>query len=207
MGWLLPSHYGDVQTEVAAARQGVGLADISPFSKLQYHDPGLDQLVSGLIGDGSAAKPGGVMVLHGPDPGLACRLTKRSLLILSSSLAGVSIAVGFPPQTIPQARDVTMSLAGFVVVGPGIDLLLPRLTGFDLSVNSLPPGRCAETKLAEVHALLVRPPESALSELRIYIAADVGEYVWETVLLAGRDMGIVPLGLESLAALGFPQCL
>jgi glycine cleavage system aminomethyltransferase T len=207
MGWRLPSRYGDVQTEVAAARQGVGLADISPFSKLQYHDPGLDQLISGLIGDGLAAKPGEVMMLHGRDPGLACRLTKRSLLILSSSLTGVSIAVSFPPHPIPQARDVTMPLAGFAVVGPGTDLLMPRLTGFDLSVNALPPGRCTETKLADVHALLIRPPNSPLTELRIYIAADVGEYVWETLLLAGRDLGIVPLGLESFAAIGFPQCL
>jgi sarcosine oxidase gamma subunit len=100
-----------------------------------------------------------------------------------------------------------MTLAGFIVVGPGVEPLLRGLTAFDVSVNSLPPGTCSETKLADIHALLVRPPISPLPELRIYIAADLGEYTWETLLETGRALGIAPIGLESLPALGLPACL
>jgi glycine cleavage system aminomethyltransferase T len=206
-GWLIPTHFSDAEAEAAAAKRGVGLADISPFHKLQLHGPDLEVFVANLLGDGSVALPGRVMALNSGAPCLGCRFTKRDLLLLSSDVDGVKAAVGLPPQMIAHARDVTMALAGFRLIGPKTESLLRGLTAFDVSVNSFPPGKCAETKLADVHAQLVRPPLSPFSELRIYIAADVGEYVWETLLAAGRDLGIVPLGLESLAALGFPQCL
>jgi heterotetrameric sarcosine oxidase gamma subunit len=167
------------------------------------HDPGLEEFVAGLVGDGSAEKPGGVSAISGDTPSLVCRLTKRTLLVLASTIRGVGSAVG----SSPNARDLTMALVGLHLVGPRVESLLRRLTAFDVSPTSLPPGACAETKLAEVHALLVRPSRSPLPEFLIYIAADVGEYVWETLLETGRDLGIAPIGLESLAELGFPPCL
>jgi glycine cleavage system aminomethyltransferase T len=38
--------------------------------------------------------------------------------------------------------------------------------------------------------------------VRICVAWDLGEYVWERVMEAGRDRPITPVGLEALALLG-----
>ena len=58
-----------------------------------------------------------------------------------------------------------------------------------------------------MHALLVRPPASSVSEMGVYVAWDVGEYVWEALLGAGRDLSIVPVGLEPMTLLGAARAI
>jgi glycine cleavage system aminomethyltransferase T len=53
-----------------------------------------------------------------------------------------------------------------------------------------------------VEALLVRSAERSLPALWIYVAWDLGEYVWERMIEAGRDAPITPIGLEALTTLG-----
>jgi hypothetical protein len=57
------------------------------------------------------------------------------------------------------------------------------------------------TAFAGVEARLVFPAEPSLASLQIHVAWDVGEYVWERILDAGRDLQVVPLGLEALQLL------
>jgi len=98
--------------------------------------------------------------------------------------------------------DVTSAYAGFVVVGPRWEELLRRLTSLDLRPTSLPLPSCTETALAGVEAILVRSSGPSLPWVRIYVSWDLGEYVWERILEAGREQGILPLGLEALGLLG-----
>jgi glycine cleavage system aminomethyltransferase T len=55
--------------------------------------------------------------------------------------------------------------------------------------------------LASVHAVLVRSPELSVPSLRILVGWDLAEYVWATMLDAGRSLGIVPLGLDGWRSL------
>jgi heterotetrameric sarcosine oxidase gamma subunit len=96
-------------------------------------------------------------------------------------------------------------LAGCWVIGPHCEEFLRRLTQLDVRPCSFPMNARAETALAGVEALLVRSAELSLPSVRIYVAWDVAEYVWERMLEAGRDLGITPVGLDALALLGaFP---
>src|SRR5262249_432514 len=96
--------------------------------------------------------------------------------------------------------DVTSAYAGFEVFGPRLGQLLSRVTHLDMGLASFPAHSCAETAIAGVEALLVRPPQDALPVLRIYVAWDLAEYVWERLMEAGRDGSITPVGLEALMA-------
>jgi aminomethyltransferase len=91
--------------------------------------------------------------------------------------------------------DVTTAYAGVDLTGPRSEDLLRRVTALDVS-HALPVGSCAETNLAGVHALLVRAAELAVPSVRIYVAWDVAEYLWERLLDAGRACGVVPIGIE-----------
>jgi heterotetrameric sarcosine oxidase gamma subunit len=105
---------------------------------------------------------------------------------------------------ISAATDAS-SRASFWIIGPHWDAFLRRLTQLDVRAASFPAGARAETALAGVEALLVRSAELTLPSVRVYVAWDVAEHVWERMLEAGRDLGITPLGLDALALLGAPS--
>jgi heterotetrameric sarcosine oxidase gamma subunit len=203
-GWQIVTAYSDPQREVEAARHGLGLADISAFAKISLRGLGVKHLVASLSPDGAAQSPGGVISVDS-GPALSCRLTKDHLLLLAPTptptVLGQRLATLAKDQPVI-LTDVTSAYAGFVVVGPRWEELLRRLTSLDLRPNTFPMNSCTETALAGVEAILVRSSESSLPCLRIYVAWDLGEYVWERILEAGREQGLLPLGLEALGLLG-----
>jgi len=201
-GWQLPAHYGSLQSELAAARDGIGLADISACAKLRLDGQGVRGFASKFVPAGSLSKPGEVANVDCNGPALASCLTERTLFLTASETAPTSLLERFKslPETV--ATDLTMALAAFILVGPRSEALLRRLTALDLSIVSLPAGKCAETSIAGVHALLVRPPRSTLIETQLFVSADLAEYVWETLLHNGGEFGIVPLGFQGLDTIG-----
>jgi glycine cleavage system aminomethyltransferase T len=86
--------------------------------------------------------------------------------------------------------------ATFWLIGPRTDEVLPGLTALD--VVALREGDCAETALASVHALLVRPSGLAVPSMRIVVGWDVAEYVWERLM---ESSGAKPLGHDGLREL------
>ena len=200
-GWQLTAHYGSPQSELAAAREGIGLADTSTCAKLRLDGHGARGFASKFVPAGSFSRPGEVAIIDCDSPVVGCRLTNRSVLLTGAESAPTSLLERFKalPETV--ATDLTMALAAFTLVGPRCQELLGRLTSLDLSIASLPAGKCAETSLAGVHALLVRPPRSTFIETQLFVAADVAEYLWEKLLRVGHEFGIVPLGIENLVTI------
>jgi heterotetrameric sarcosine oxidase gamma subunit len=203
-GWQLPQVYSSVEAETAAARTGLALADLSAFAKISLQGRGVAALTRALIGDGPATRPLGVAALTADGPALACRLTEDHLLLLTEMTNPTALAERLASlgqgQPIIQS-DVTSAYAGFCLVGPHTEMALRHVTALDVAPAALPVSSCAETSLAGVHALLVRAPEVTVPSLRIYVAWDLGEYVWERLLDAGRRLGIIPLGQEGLRVL------
>ena len=95
--------------------------------------------------------------------------------------------------------DSTATYAGLALFGPEHGGVLRRLTSFDVERLALP-GTCAETGLAGVHAVLVRPPGS-LPGMQIYVAWEMAEYVCERLLETAGAAALQPLGREALKIL------
>ncbi len=183
-GWQVVSAYSTPQREAEAARAGLGVADVSAAAKRSLRGP-------------MPADPAPLRVALRPGPVLACRLTADHLLLLATApdaaLGEQAAGTGVRP------LDMTSAYAGFCLVGPHWDEVLRHLTQLDVRPARFPPDSCAETALAGVEALLVRSADLALPAVRLYVSWDVGEYVWERLLEAGRPYGITPLGLDALA--------
>jgi sarcosine oxidase subunit alpha len=188
-GWQVVASYTSPEREAEAARASLGLADVSAFAKFSLR----------------GARPASLTiraVAFLPGPALACRLTEDHLLLLGSSPSGAGLEAegGQLAQAQTLRRlDVTSAYAGFCLVGPRCEELLRRLTNLDVRPAQFPMNTCAETALAGVEALLVRSAELAVPAVRVYVGWDVGEYVWERLLEAGRAHGITPVGLDALA--------
>jgi heterotetrameric sarcosine oxidase gamma subunit len=203
-GWQLPAVYSSVEAEWAAARAGVALADLSAFAKISLVGTGVAALEQALLGPGFRPAARSVSSFDAGGPVLACRLTEDHLLLLTGSPAAADLQRRLSDLAESQhvlQTDVTSAYAGFALVGPHTEALLRRLTALDLQETAFPAGTCAETGVAGVHALLVRPAGLTLPALRVYVAWDLGEYVWERLLEAGHGLGLVPGGLEAFRRL------
>jgi aminomethyltransferase len=202
-GWLIPAVYSDVAKEVTAARAVSALADLSAFAKTNLIGRDVPELVGALLGERAASETGKVAVIPGDHPALACRLTIDQLLLVASATAA-PLADRLASLTEGRSvlcRDVTCAYAGFCLLGSQGEAVLRQLTPLDISSAALPAGSCAQTSLAGVHALLVRPPDTAIPATRIFVAWDMSEYIWERVMDVGKPLGLVPLGVEAWRSL------
>lgn len=227
--WQVPVAYKDEASEVAAARTGLTIADTSFTTKVMLQGPGVAALTQALAGNSVADKPGGVAPLTGNNSALACRLHTDQLLILGGSAnnnkweSSLSDALGDEGDGVPEGLsrwlsakqvleiNVTSAYASFWLFGPHTHELLRRLTHFDSTrlIGGRPPNEsespeavfCAQTGLAGVPAILVRPPTLVIPSLRILTGWDVAEYVWEKLFQAGQEWKIAPLGLDALDTL------
>ena len=197
--WQVPAVYTDEAGEVASSQTSLALADISFVSKIMVRGLGVAGLAQALSGDSAAAKPGSVASLAADSRVLACRLHADQLLLLAdplnpnhleSHLSAVS-----NDASILQT-NVTAAFAAFWLLGPRTDDVLRSLSHHD--VAGMPPNSCAETGLAGVPAILIRPPIPAMPSMQILIGWDVAEYVWESIFQTGKRWKITPVGLDAL---------
>jgi sarcosine oxidase subunit alpha len=202
-GWQVVAAYSEPKQEFEAARTGLGVTDTSAFAKISLRGPEVAGLAQALVPDGAVLKPRGVAPLA-DGMALACRLAEEHLLLLALTLPPTILGQRFASLCTGRAvvqTDVTSAYAGFAVVGPRLEEFLRRLTHLDVRSPFFPVNSCAETALAGVEALLVRSAGLPVPVLRIYVASDLGEYVWERLMEAGRDGQATPIGLEALGLL------
>jgi sarcosine oxidase subunit alpha len=198
-GWQVVSRYAAVEQEVEAARAGLGIADVSAWAKVSLRGPGVQAIIPSLVPHGAVLNPRGVAAVAELSA-LACRLTDDHILLPGSS---ESIELGQRFDGLPVVQtDATTAHAAFWVVGPRCEEFLGRLTHLDVRTARFPMNTCAETALAGVEALLVRTAELSVPSMRVCVPWDLGEYVWERMMEAGREWHVAPLGLEALGLLG-----
>lgn len=203
-GWQIPTFSSN--RELAATRNGLALADLSPFAKLSLVGPGVTNFVQSGHSGAQVLKPLGVCPWSGDSNILACRLNVDHVLLLASTMDARlfdPIKSQLPRDGSMIANDVTTGLAGFALIGERGQELLNRLTHLNLTPQLFPESSCAETNLAGVHALLIRSARGSHPSFRIYVAWDLAEYVWETLLESGQNL--TPIDLETWQALHSSQ--
>ena len=93
--------------------------------------------------------------------------------------------------------DMTSVYAAFLLAGRDSRDVLNRLTALDVSDQAMPNLSCAQTGLAEVHAVVLRQDVGELPAYRLLVGREYCEYFWDAVMHAGREFGIVPFGLRA----------
>jgi sarcosine oxidase, subunit alpha len=193
--WQVPAVYMDETREVASSQTGLGIADISFVGKIMLRGPGVADLAQTLAGDSAAAKPGSVASLAADSSVLACRLHADQLLLMASPLHPNDLeshlrAVSNAASILQ--TNVTAAFAAIWLLGPRTDDVLRSLSHHDVA-NS-----CAETGLAGVPAILIRPPFPVSPSMLILIGWDVAEYIWESIFQVGKTWKVMPVGLDAL---------
>jgi sarcosine oxidase, subunit alpha len=207
--WRRPHSYGDVEAEVQAVHGAVGLIDVSTLGKLLVIGPDagefLERLYPNRFGDMKAGRiryavlntdAGRIM-----DDGTIARLSEDAYYVTTTSTGAGAVVEWFEWWNAVwgmdvQIADITGALAAVNVAGPRARELMSRLTDVDVSNEALSYLDARQGKIAGVPSLVLRIGFVGELGYELHFPSPYGEFVWDTILERGEDLGIRPFGLE-----------
>jgi len=204
-GWRVAERYPSTTEEADRARAAVGVADVSASGKFAVRGASIESLFAKLSGLGV---PTGTIARRTRIDGtevLVCRLAPDEVLVLAGAgeTSGIRAQLERAAESVDCAHvtEVTSAFAALDLIGPAGPSLLARLVPIDLSAAALPPLAIAQGELARVRAMILRLDHRRQPAFRVLVPREVGEFVWASLVDAGRDLDLVPLGLSAHAYL------
>jgi sarcosine oxidase, subunit alpha len=207
--WRRPHSYGDIEAEVQAVHGAVGLIDVSTLGKLIVSGPDaaefLERLYPNRFGD---MKPGRIRyaVLNTDsgrimDDGTIARLNEDTYYVTTTSTGAGAVVEWFEWWNAVwgydlQISDVTGGVAAVNVAGPRARDLMARLADLDVSNEGLSYLDARHGQIAGVPCLVLRIGFVGELGYELHFPSPYGEYMWDTLLERGEDLGIRPFGLE-----------
>ena len=198
-GWQTPETFTGVEDETAAARRRVALADVSANGKILVQGQAAATVllaVSLEIGTGMATDLGHVYRLR-PD-----------LFFISTPPGAEADAVHSIQVAAPAAADlvtvtdVTHGRAELQLMGPHSRDLLSRLCGHDFHPAAFPNHAARQSSVAKSTQLIIRRDRGQLPAFALIGACSLAAYLYDTILQAGRDLDITPIGQAALREIG-----
>jgi glycine cleavage system aminomethyltransferase T/glycine/D-amino acid oxidase-like deaminating enzyme len=197
--------------EHRAAREAVALFDLSSFTKVEVAGPDALGVLQELCTADMDMEPGRVRytlmlnVRGGIElDGTVTRLATDRFLVVTPAVSQTKTLWALRHRAHGRAAavfDATSGLATIAVMGPRSRELMTRISPADFSDEALPYTRAREVEVASGHALVLRT--SFVGELgyEIYPTADEAVHVYDAVVAAGRDLGLVHAGYHALDSL------
>ena len=207
--WRRPHSYGDVEAEVQAVHGAVGMIDVSTLGKLLVVGAEaadfLERLYPNRFGDMKVGRirygvlntdAGRIM-----DDGTIARLADDSYYVTTTSTGAGAVVEWFEWWNAVwrmdvEIVDVTGALAAVNVAGPRARELMQRLTDLDVSNEALSYLDARQARVAGIPTLILRIGFVGELGYEIHFASPYGEYLWDTILQQGEDLGTRPFGLE-----------
>ncbi|MCP4167432.1 MAG: hypothetical protein GY759_16305 [Chloroflexi bacterium] len=102
--------------------------------------------------------------------------------------------------TAPAAEEGAMA-AITRLIGPQSADLLSRLCGLDFDSYQFPDRNARQSSVAKTRQHILHHDMGDLLAYSLIGARSLGAYLWDTISMAGRELGILPAGAEALAAI------
>ena len=212
IGFAAPSVFSTTQEEHTATRERVGLFDV--YYQVPIEVAGadaetvLDQVLVADIGSqavGRVVYAAPCNAQGGMIDDLTCyRLdTDRFWLVPTPSRVEAVLAT---VRGATSGRHAVVTALGYKnaylsVQGPASRALLQGLTNTDLSAAAMAYFSCRPMTLAEVPMLVSRTGYSGELGYELFYPSEYAEHVLDTLLAAGRPLGVLPCGLGALRSL------
>ena len=197
--------------EHRAARESVALFDLSSFTKVEVAGPAALDVLQELCTADLDVEPGRVrytLMLNARGgielDGTVTRLAEERFLVVTPAASLTRTLGALRRRARGRAAavfDTTAGLATLAVMGPRSRELMTRISSADLGDEALPYMRADEVEVASAHALVLRT--SFVGELgyEIYPSADTAVHLYDAVVEAGQDLGLVHAGYHALDSL------
>lgn len=208
-GYQMPIQYSGIVAEHTATRHGVGVFDISHMGRLRFDGPRADQLLDRLLTrrvldmePGQVRyslvcnEAGGIL----DDVLVSCLESpsgKIYFLLVVNASNKEKIVRWLDPHLAEypdvEFHDVTESTAMIAVQGPKAVQVCGKL--FAPNVLGLGYYRSKVTEQMSKPCVVSRTGYTGEDGFELIVRAEDAPRVWENLLLAGRDLGISPVGL------------
>lgn len=197
-GWRIPQVYTTLEDEVVAAQERLVLADETSNGKLLLEGDQVESVLMDAFDLGSLKinkGHGGIYRLRtdlffiSTTPGREVRAQKKLATALKASEQFVTVT------------DITHGRAEIRVIGPHSQELLSKVCGLDFHPSAFPNETAKQSSLAKTTQLIIRCDIGELPAFSIIGVQSLGPYVWDTMMEAGREFGVVPIGRAALAVL------
>lgn len=203
--WRWPETFGDPEEEAERVGKAVGLADVSPLGKLDLKGQDLDRFLEEVSGVASpAVSAAGRLPLPEAAECLGCLLARDECLLLTAPLDLEVVRGALEPRLgtlCVHLTDLTSALAALDLVGPAAPEVLSKLIALDLRPTVFLPLALAQGELARVHTIVLRLDVGRHPGYRLLVAREHGEFVWDVLLDAGAEWGMIPFGMAAHAVL------
>jgi glycine cleavage system T protein len=209
-GWWRPWHYGDHLAEYRSVREAVSLGDVSTLGKFVVSGPDAVEFLQRLYPTDVASIRVGrsryALLLnergHVIDDGMICR-EAEDRFVLTFTTGGAGNAEMWMRDWMEtwglgvHFLDRTMSLAAINVTGPRAADLLARLGLAD------PPRflQHVHADVAGVPCHVMRLSFTGEASFELHHPVDRSVELWRALMASGRNLGIMPHGLQALFAL------
>ncbi len=208
-GYEMPIQYTGIVAEHQATRNAAGLFDISHMGRLRFDGPRSDQLLDHLltrrvtdmqIGQVRYSlmcnEEGGIL----DDVLVSCLESPSNrqyfLLVVNASNRPKIVKwlqphlADFPDVVMSDVTDQTSMIA---VQGPQAVALCGKL--FSMPIESMGYYRAKVTQQMGKPTILSRTGYTGEDGFELIVRADDAVRIWENLVLAGRDQGLLPVGL------------
>lgn len=204
-GWELPVQYeGGIIGEHEAVRKAAGLFDVSHMGELRITGPGAGEFLQGMVtNDISNARDG--QAVYTPmcyrdggtvDDMIICRCNaERYFVVVNASNASKDYRWLLENRNgAVEIADVSGDYAQLALQGPAAQKILQKLT--DLKLQDLKFFHFfEEARVGGARLLLSRTGYTGEDGFELYMAPSDAPGLWEQLLEAGREYGLLPAGL------------
>jgi 4-methylaminobutanoate oxidase (formaldehyde-forming) len=211
-GWGRPPYFERVGEEHQAVRERVGLLDMTSFGKIDVQGPGALALLQRLACN-NIDKPVGSLTYTqflNDQGGIESDLTitrigeEQFRVITGTSFAASDlgwIKLHLPEDKSVEVRDVSEDWAVISLWGPDARNVLQSVTANDISNEAFPYMTTQTIGISDMDVWAQRVSYAGELGWELYVAPEQAVLVWDTLMTAGHQFGIQPIGYKALDSL------
>ncbi|HEY4331151.1 MAG TPA: FAD-dependent oxidoreductase, partial [Ilumatobacteraceae bacterium] len=206
-GWAGELWSTAIVTEHLACRTTAGLFDESSFAKIEVSGDGAEAFLSRMCTNNVAKKPGSITYTQmlNTKGGIECdftvtRLEPNRFLIVTGTAFGrhdLSWISAHAPADVA-VRDVTGSMACFGLWGPNARGIMASVCADDLSFGYM---QARFITVGDVPCWALRVTYVGEHGWELYPTAEFGLRLWDTLIAAGAEHGLVPGGYRAIESM------
>ena len=223
--WKRPRYYtttGQSMTdayirEASAVRDNVGMVDVSSLGKIDVQGPDAAEFLNRVYTNAFLKLPVGKAryglmlredgILY--DDGTTWRLSEHQYLMTTTTANAALVlqkleywhATAWPDLKVRLA-SLTDQWAGMAIAGPNSRAVLQKVvTGLSMERDDFPVMAVGHGRIGAIDVTIARLSFSGELAYEVFTSSRHGTAVWEALMQAGRDFGIMPYGTEALGTL------
>lgn len=203
-GWEMPVQYTGIIEEHKACRSSAGLFDVSHMGEFDIKGPDALKFINRLITN-NAAKMQVNQCLYSPmcyenggvvDDLLVYKFSEDHYYFIVNA-ANIDKDFAWVQEKSSgmdvQVENISSQVAQIAIQGPKAEVILQKITGLDLAAIKY--YWFTQGQVDGVEAIVSRTGYTGEDGFEIYIGSESASQIWDRLLNAGKDEGLVPVGL------------